>query len=332
MAVSKTNESGIKMKRLIFIAITTIFSIIFSTGCAQKPEEVKIGYMPYTSNLPFFVAQEKGFFKEVGLEVKSVRFGSSKEAMDALLTGKIDAECTIGLSTLFAIESSSPGQIKFYLPSVEMEDKFCSYLLVRKGSGILTIEDLRGRKIGTYTGTTQLLYLTLLLKKLGIDSKKDVTIIQVSPQLEIEAFGTGQFDVLYTIEPNATIAIENGLGEPLIKNPRSKYIISPFPAGAIPFTTKFVEEQTDKAKKIYRSMDKAVDFIKVNEDEAKILVSKYTGLEEKIALKAGLYKWWKMDETDIMPMQKLADMLYENDIISARINVSKMLLTEEDLR
>lgn len=288
--------------------------------------------MPYTSNLPFFIAQEKGFFEEQGLEIDAVRFGSSKEAMNALLTGKIDAECTIGLSTLFAIEAASPGQIKFYLPCVETSDRFASYLLVRKGSGISTVKDLKGRKIGTYTGTTQLLYLRLLLKQLGLNPKKDVTIIQVSPQLEIEAFGTGQFDALYTIEPKATIAMEMGLGEPLIKGPRGKYIISPFPAGAIPFATKFLQEHPDEAKKIYRAMDKAVDFIKAHEDEAKRLVPKYTGLEKKIALKAGLYEWWKMNETKIEPMQKLADILYENGIIQSKVDVRKMVLAKEDLK
>jgi len=320
------------MKRLTTLIVIVVLGIAFLTSCAQQSNKVKIGYMPYSSNLPFFVAQERGFFKKEGLEVEAVRFGSSKEAMDALLTGKIDAEGTIGLSTLFAIEATSPGQIKFYLPCVEMGDKFANYLLVRKGSGISTAKDLKGRKIGTYTGTTQLLYLKLLLKELEIDPKKDVTIIQVSPQLEIEAFGTGQFDVLFTIEPKATIAIEKGLGEPLIKNPRGKYIISPFPAGALPFATKFLQEHPDKAMKIYRAMDKAVDFIKAHEDEAKRMVPKYTGLEEKIALKSGLYEWWKMDETKVEPMQKLADILYENGIISAKIDVNKMVLTEEDLR
>lgn len=312
------------------IGIIMILGIVFAMT-QRKQERVRIGYMPYTSNLPFFVAQEKGFFEKEGLEVEAIRFSSSKEAMDALLTGKIDAEGTIGLSTLFAIESASPGQIKFFLPCVETNDKFANYLLVKKGSNISRIEDLKGRKIGTYSGTTQLLYLRLLLKELGIDPKKDVTIIQVSPQLEIEAFGTGQFDALFTIEPAATIAMEKGIGDPLIKNPRGKYIISPFPAGAFPLATKFLHESPGKAKRIYKAIDRAVDFIKTNEDEAKRIVPKYTGLEDTIAQKGGLYVWWKMKDTRTEPMQKLADILYENKEISAKVNVGKMILTEEDL-
>jgi len=314
---------------VIIVALATVLIIIQTE---RESEKVKIGYMPYTSNLPLFIALEKGFFKEVGLEVEPIRFGSSKEAMDALLTGKIDAEGTIGLSTLFAIEAALSGQIKFYLPCVETEEKFSNYLLVRKDSGISTVEDLKGRKIGTYTGTTQLLYLRLLLKELNLDPTKDVKIVQVSPQLEIEAFGTGQFDALFTIEPAATIAIEKGIGGPLIKNPRGKYILSPFPAGAFPLSTKFLQEHHDKAKKIYKAIDKAIDFIKAHEDEAKRLVPKYTGLEDNIALKAGLYEWWKMDEIKLEPMQKLANMLYENGEVSVKLDVSKMVLTAEDLR
>jgi NitT/TauT family transport system substrate-binding protein len=319
---------------IIIILIIAIIGISFLIlrGRARKLEEVKIGYMPYTSNLPLFVALEKGFFKNEGLEVKTIKFGSSKEAMDALLTGKIDAEGTIGLSTLFAIEAASPGQIKFYLPCVETKNKFANYLLVRKDSSISTVKDLKGKRIGTYTGTTQLLFLKLLLQKLGLDPEKDVKIIQVSPQLEIEAFSAGQFDALFTIEPAATIAMEKGIGKPLLRNPRCEYIISPFPAGAFPFSTNFLREDPDKAKRIYRAIDKAVDFIKTHEDEAKRLVPKYTGLEETIALKTGLYEWWKMDEIKIEPMQKLADLLFEYKDIPAKIDVSKMVLTREDLR
>ncbi len=320
------------MKRLFASVAAAMLAITFLSSCARKPQKVKIGYMPYTSNLPLFVAQDRGLFQKEGLEVEAIRFGSSKEAMDALLAGRIDAECTIGLSTLFAIEAASPGQIKFYLPCVETGNRYASYLLVRKGSGISTTNDLRGKKIGTYTGTTQLLYLSLLLKKLGIDPDKEVNIIQVSPQLEIEAFGTGQFDALYTIEPNATIAMEKDLGEPLLRNPRERYIVAPFPAGALPFNTKFLHQNPTEAKKIYRAMCKAVDFIKTHEPEAKQLVPKYTGLDEKIALKAGLYEWWTESEVRIDPMQKLADILYENRIISAKIDVSKMVLTEANLK
>jgi len=312
--------------RLIAIVSVTLFA-----GCRQKRDEVKIGYMPYSSNLPFFVAQEKGFFAEEGLQVRAVRFGSSKEAMDALLTGKIHAECTIGLSTLLAIEAASPGQIKFCLPCVETEGRRASCLLVKKGAGISVVSDLRGKRIGTYTGTTQLLYLRLLLKNLGLDPEKDVTVIQVSPQLEIEAFATGQFDALYTIEPSVTIAIERGIGEPLVENPRNKYVVSPFPAGAIPFSSKFLKEHPLEAKGIYKGMDRAVTFIRKNEDEAKKLVSKYTGLEEGIATKAGIYEWWRAGEMDVEVMQKLADLLFENGEIQSKVSVGEMLLSEDDL-
>lgn len=213
---------------------------------------------------------------------------------------------------------------------MEADEERASCLLVKKGVGIRTVSDLKGRRIGTYTGTTQLLYLRLLLKNLRLDPDKDVTIIQVSPQLEIEAFATGQFDALYTIEPSVTIAIERGIGESLVENPRNKYVVSPFPAGAIPFSSRFLKERPIEAKGVYRAMDRAVTFIKKNEEEAKKLVSKYTGLEESIAVKAGIYDWWQTQEVKVEPMQKLADVLLENGELQSKVNVAGMILSEDN--
>jgi ABC-type nitrate/sulfonate/bicarbonate transport system substrate-binding protein len=47
-------------------------------------QEVRIGYLPYSSGLPFFVAQEKGFFKKEKLDIQAVKVASANEAIDAI--------------------------------------------------------------------------------------------------------------------------------------------------------------------------------------------------------------------------------------------------------
>ena len=321
------------MKKLIgIIIVVVLIAILFIIHPAEKMKKIRIGYCPLNADLPFFVALDKGYFRELGLDIEPIKCGDSSEALNALLANKVDLIAPISFSAFFSIEAEAPGQIKIFLPGGETEGNIVSYLLIRKDSTISSIEELRGKKIGTYTGVTQLLYLKLFLKKVGIDPEKDVQIIQVGPNLQAQALDAEQFDALFTVEPYATIAITKGIAKPLVENPRSRYIVDPFISGAAGVSSKFLEKHPEEVKKIYKSMAKAVDFIRSNESEAKNLLPKYTPLEQQVAQQAGLYRFYKIDEPfDMAAVQKLSDLLYEYEILNRRVEAQEMFLLKEQL-
>lgn len=314
---------------IIFLAVAIILVV---TQTKKEPENVKIGYFPVSGDLSFFVGIEKGFFKEEGLDVEPVKFTSSREAMDAMLTGRIDAVAPIGFTTIFAVEQNQPGLLKIYLPGGEAEGHIVSHLIVKRDSNIKSIENLKGKKIGTYTGTAHRMWLELLLKRLNFDPKNDVTIIQVAPNLLVPSLVAGQYDALYATEPYTTLALVKGFAQSLIDNPRSKYIINPFPSGSFVFTTKFWQENPQIAKKIYRAMKKSLMFIHDHELEAKMLLPKYTPIEEEVVNASDVHAVFEVNVTTINAIQKLADMLLENEILTKKINVKNMLLTEVDFK
>ena len=47
--------------------------------------KIRVGYTPTTSSLGVFVAQEKGYFKDQGLDVELVEFPGNSQINDALL-------------------------------------------------------------------------------------------------------------------------------------------------------------------------------------------------------------------------------------------------------
>lgn len=297
-------------------------------------EKVKVGYQQVSYYLPAFVAKEKGFFEEQGLDVEMVQFKGTNQVVDAAIQGKIDYGAG-GYSTVFAAEAASPGQLKVFGRAVETEagEKYQNFLLVPKNSSVQDIMDLKDGIIGTYTGTTQLLWLRLMLPKVGLDPEKDVQIMQVAPELQVNALAAGQFEALFTIEPYATIAVEKGVARVLIGNMRGKYIWDPFPAGPVGFfSAKYLKENPAKAEKIKAAVEKAVDYINAHESEAKALLPKYTPLDASIAAKVKLYKFDNDDSVYRDYVQKLADLLYEGKEIKKRIDTSALFLKEEDLK
>ena len=313
------------------ILILIILTISFF-NCTKKTQAVKSAFNQYTGDLPFFIAFENGYFEKYGLIIDFKEAGNSSEALNALLAGKVDVINPISFSAMIAAEANTPGQIKLFLPGGENEKVIGSYLLIRKDSNFNSLDDLKGRKIGTYTGATQFLYLKLFLQEAGYNPEKDFEIVQVDFNLQVQALEAGQFDALFTIEPSATIALQKDVAKVLIENPRVKYIVNPFISGSAAFSTKFVRENPNTVKIIYQAVAEALDFIRTNEKDARKILTKYTPLDSTLADKTNLLVWYKVDElSDYQPIQKIADLFYENGIIKEKIDIQKMFLKKDDL-
>lgn len=323
------------MKRFLSIIILVVFCMIFLTvSCTKRStEKVRIAYIPFNADLPFFVAVDKGFFKEENLEIEPIRFGDSSQALNAMLAKQVDIVAGLTFSIFFAAEQEAPAKFKLFIPFAEVESEIMSYLLVQKDSKISALPDLKGKRIGTYTGATQLLYLKLFLNKIGFNPDKDVTIIQVASDLQVQALAAKQFDALFTVEPYGTIALEKGIAKTLLENPRYHYIASPFWSGALAVYTEFFNNHHKQFLKIYKALSKSLDYIDKNEIDSKKILTKFAPMDESIALKSGLYKWYKMDEPiDFGSIQQIADFMYDYKLLNKKVDAKAQFLTVDDLK
>ena len=296
----------------------------------QEKIKISMGYLPIAYHLTAFVAKEKGFFDEEGLDVEMVKFETVNDAMGALVTDKIQLSMA-GYPTMFALEAASPGGFKMFGHAFETNERNQHALLVPVNSTVQSIEGLNGKRIGTYTGSTQKLYISLIMKKLGFQEGTDYEIVQVATPLQVPALAAGQFDALLTIEPYVTIAKDKGVATVLIQNPRGKYVLDPLPAGpAGAVSTKLLERDAATAQKIVRAMDKAVAYINENEAEARKALAKYAPIDEQTALRIGLYNWRVQPSAgDKQDVQKMADVFFENGELKKRVDTQSLWLPGE---
>jgi NitT/TauT family transport system substrate-binding protein len=309
--------------KLIGILVMSLTLLFMECGHRKTFYKPKIGYIKVSSCLPFFVAIENGYFKDMGIDLEPVVCANSNEGSNAMVSGQLDGIVGFGLSTLFSIEENSPGQFQIYLPCAETQRKYVNCFLVSKDSPISTISQLKGKKIGTYEGTSLLKVLELILAKF-MDPEKDVTLIQVAMPLQIQALQNKQFDALFTIEPYVTIAVSKNIARVLEENPRVKYVLNPFPAGANAFSTKFINRYPELSMKILEAQVKAVDFINSNEDSAKRILPKYVPIEPEIAVESNIYEWWKPEQVDKEAIQKYADLLTGLKLLGHTIDTKKL--------
>lgn len=293
------------------------------------PPEIRIGYLPYSSGLSFFVAQEQGYFREANLTIRPKKCASSNEAMNALRAGELDFIMGVGLSTFFAVEGAAPGSFKCFQPCVEDSAHHVSYLLIPKDSSLSEVTQLKGKRVGTYSGTSQVLVLRLLLRKLGFNANdsSDVRIGAVASRLQIDALAAGQFDAFLMLEPYATKAMMLHGAKPLVTSPRTQYILDPFPAGANAVSRDFLASHPQLTEKVVAALDQAIESIHADEAAAKATLPRFDKtLTPEIARATSIYRWWKRSETDISAVQQYADLLYDGQALKSRVKVASMFL------
>jgi NitT/TauT family transport system substrate-binding protein len=171
-----------------------VLALLLLPGAAQSAAltTVNLGVMPITGHSKFFVAKERGFFAEEGINAEISLFTSGADAAAAFRAEKLDAGA-FGVATALAhigrgadalIIGGIMGQDSQYITKLENTASFAS------------AKDFRGKKIATVRMAVGDVVLRWALAQEGIVWKKDVEVFEFkNPAAVIEAVKSGQVDV-----------------------------------------------------------------------------------------------------------------------------------------
>ena len=175
------------------------------TGAAQAADRtVVVGYQ--TDALPSSVAIANGDFeKATGAKIDFRRFNSGAEIFAAIASGDVQVGY-VGSSPFAAATSRGLDVKAFYLASISGIDEA---LVVRNGSGINSVADLRGKKLAAAPVSTDHYQLLALIKSVGLN-EKDVQVFAI-PQPDIVAgYNRGDLDGGFVWDPALTELKKNG--------------------------------------------------------------------------------------------------------------------------
>lgn len=310
----------------IISGIIVVVLIMFGLWYSQKPKEVKIvkmSYIPASCDLVNFVAQEKGFYAEEGLNVELTKFDTSNQASDALLAGRIDASGCFAYPVAFSVEASQPDTFKSIRSIVASPNHPFLWLVAKSGdNSIKSFKDLSGRKVGRFPGSTTEALLKYILKKVGVDPSS-VTMQPIAQSQQINALISGSVDALFVLEPTPTVAEIQGVGRK-VENAET-YFPNPRYNALYAVLKSYYRNNKDIVKRIERAQDKAVDYIRQNPDEARKVLTKYTPYDESIVLQVDPGYALKSNETvDLTKIQEYADILFSEGDLKSKIDVSKL--------
>lgn len=239
------------MKKKIIIgaiAIVVIAVIITAIICCVKTNkteenngtakavETKINVSEVTRSVfyaPQYVAINKGFFKENGIDIDL----TTGQGADAVMTSVLSNQCEIGFAGPEAsIYVYNEGKEDYCQVFAQMTKRDGSFLVARNDTDNFKWEDLKGKTVipGRKGGVP---YMTLeyTLRKNGIDPKTDVVLDDsIKFDLMAGAFTSGTADYVTLFEPTASLTEQEGKG----------YIVASVgeASGEIPYTAYFAKK------------------------------------------------------------------------------------------
>jgi NitT/TauT family transport system substrate-binding protein len=305
---------------------------------ASAAEKIIMGWLPATDALPFFVAVEDKLFEKAGIEVVSQRFTSPTALVDAFVSNQIEVgPYGTAPGIALAAEAQNPGTLKLFGFSggIADTDYVNSSLLVKKGSSIANISDLKGKKIGHMPGIQWRTNTRYILRNAGIDPDKEVVLAELALNLQIPAVVSGTVDALITIEPIGSMSIAAGDVQPVVLNVGAKYVTNPWFGGGAVMTTKFIKERPEAARKVMLVLRDATDRIQADFDRYRPMLAKHVGVPEAslpVVKKLVFRNDRDVDEKDLRSQQNVLDMLFREKVIPAQLDIRDKFVRLEDIK
>lgn len=247
-----------KSKALLIICtlIIIIFGFYFYKNKNYNYDLNKINLIEVTHSIfyaPQYVALEKGFFKEEGLEINLSIGNGSDKAMTALISKDADIGL-LGPETSIYIYNQ--GKENYMVNFALLTQKAGNYLISRIPISNFTWDDVKNKKIiGGRAGGMPEMILEYVLKKNNINPSKDVEIIQnLQFSSTASAFASGLGDFTIEFEPSAFTLEKQNKG--YIALPMSKS------SGIIPYTSymaskEFIKNNPEKIQHFTNAIYKA---------------------------------------------------------------------------
>lgn len=259
------------MKKVKYIALILCGLLIFVSACKSN-EKTSINLSEVTRSVfyaPQYVALEKGFFEEEGLDVELTTAWGGDKTMTALLSDHADI-VLVGSETSIYVYAQDSRDYAINFAQLTQTDG--TFLVAKEPQPNFSWEDTRGSSfLGQRKGGMPQMVGEFVLKKHDIDPHEDLDLAQNIDFANIPgAFVSGDYEYVQLFEPTASIMEKEGQG----------HVVASFgeESGKVPYTVfmakqSFLTEKEDIAIKFTNAVYKAQQWVQDNSSEeiAKVL-------------------------------------------------------------
>jgi ABC-type nitrate/sulfonate/bicarbonate transport system substrate-binding protein len=256
--------------------LVMILVVVLATGGCQlgtesvqgPPLKLSLGLAPFPYSGLVAIADEKGFFRESGLDLSIKDYSFGFATLEALSKGEI--QVAMGNEFSFAMKINDDPSLRL-VASVALVNT--NEIVARRDRNIHEPSDLKGKRIGVCPNTSSEYYFLafLLLNKIPLS---EVTMVSVPAADMVDALVKGEIDALSgwdTVVYDAKKHLaENGVSWPAQNNRDWHWVLA---------IKDSMIQSPEPVKRFLRALIKAEDFVLANKDEAKSILIRRWGFE-----------------------------------------------------
>ncbi len=234
--------------------------MLIITLAACNPGNEKVRVAEVTRSIfyaPQYVAIEKGFFEEEGLDIELTTVFGGDKVMTTLLSDGAEIGLVGSETSIYVYAQGSTDPVINFAQLTQTDGTF---LVAREDTGEFSWDQLKGSTfLGQRKGGMPQMVGEFVLKKHGIDPQSDLNLIQNIDFANISsAFASGTGDYVQLFEPQASVFEKEGVG----------HVVASFgtESGHVPYTSfmakqSFMDENKETIEKFTRALYKAQQWI-----------------------------------------------------------------------
>lgn len=286
-----------------------------TNGGALEKTDITVGTVPVLGAAPLYIAIEKGYFKDEGLNVKAQVFPSGAVSLPAMIAGEIDLVFSNYIS-LYNAQAGGAGKLRIIAEgSSAAPNSFGIYVM--PNSSISQASDLAGKKIGVNARNNIATVLTNeTLRTAGVDTAS-INYVEVPFPEMGAALSRGDLDAAFLAEPFITAAsaqlgiervVDAGVGT-----------VDGLPIDGYAGTEGWSKQHRNTAAAFQRAIQRAAADA-ANRAETEKVVTGYAKVDPKLApLMAPLQYPTSVNPTRL---QRVADLMQAQNILTSKLEVA----------
>lgn len=189
---------------------------------AQRVERVVVAHVPLINFATLYVAMERGFLRDQGIEIELQRVASGTEAVAFLAQDRLDVGA-IGLAASIFNAFNRGLEMRVVATTSSWGQRHGTRILARldlfDSGEIRSVRDLRGRRVAVAGGAGSAgHYLFLIGARRGGIGPRDFELVNLPNPDHGPALRAGRVDASLTGSPFSSAALAQFLARPLLEN------------------------------------------------------------------------------------------------------------------